>query len=55
MIFLVMLSVVSISQKIKSKRKILFSRDTITYYGARSETNNLPPYPHIINGYWFQR
>jgi len=50
MIFLVVLSVVSIAQKIKSKRKIHFLRDTITYYRARSETNNLPPYPDMVNG-----
>jgi hypothetical protein len=49
-IFLVVLSVVSISQKIKSKRKIHFLRETITYYRARSEANNLPPYPDIVNG-----
>ncbi len=50
MIFLVVLSVVSISQKIKSKRKIHFLRETITYYRARFEANNLPPYPDILNG-----
>ncbi len=48
MIFLVVLSIVSISQKIKSKRKIHFLRETISYYRARSEANNLPPYPEMI-------
>jgi hypothetical protein len=50
MIFLVVLSVVSISQKIKSKRKIHFLRETITYCKASSEVNNLLPYPGIVNG-----